>query len=82
MSCPKFRELCLAVAIDYFHFIRPFLIAAGTEISDGFKQLSHIELCKFYPAMISSLKSVSDGDVEQLLSSAPLPYLSYYKKTQ
>ena len=80
MSCPKFRELCLAVAITYFHFVRPFLIAVGTETSDGFKQLSHAELCKFYPALISSLKFTSDGHVEQIMSSTPLPYLSDYQK--
>lgn len=48
-QCPYFREILCAVALMYYHFLRPFLVAVGTETVEGYKQLSHLELCSFYP---------------------------------
>ena len=75
IQCPYFREICCAVALVYFHFLRPFLVAVGSEGVEGYKHLSHLELCSFYPDLIDNLQNVAKGEVDLVLKPSPLPFL-------
>ena len=63
----------------YYHFLRPFLVACGAESVEGYKQLTHKDLCEYYPAIIEELKNVSGGAVEKILKSDPLECLQPWK---
>ena len=79
VKCPYMRELCFAVSLMYYHFLRPFLVACGAEAVEGYKQLTHSDLCLYYPALIEELKSVSAGGVEKILKPETLAYLEPWK---
>jgi len=53
-------------------------VAVGTETVEGYKMLSHLELCEFYPALIAALRTLSAGATEALLSPQQLPFLDHY----
>ena len=57
-------------------------MAAGTETVEGYKQLTHLDLCSFYPALISQLNDVSadDSAAERVLKPDALDYLAAYPK--
>jgi len=80
INCPYMREISFGVAFLYYHILRPFLVAAGTESVEGFKQLTHLELCEFYPAVIAELKNISTSDSSQVLHPDALGYLEAYPK--
>ena len=42
--------------------------------------LSHLELCKFYPALIGALRTLSAGATDPLLLPQQLPFLDNYPK--
>lgn len=79
INAPFMREIALGVAVLYHHIIRPFLVAVGTESIEGFKQLTHLQLCSFYPAIINELSEISSGEgVDKVLQPAALSYLDSY----
>ena len=78
VQCPYFRDICCSVALIYYHFLRPFLVAVGSEGVEGYKHLSHLQLCSFYPDLIDDLRNVAKGEVELLLQPTPLPFLRNY----
>ena len=55
-------------------------VAVGTETVEGYKMLSHLELCEFYPALIAALRMLSAGATDALLLPQQLPFLDHYPK--
>ena len=78
VNCPYFKEICVAVSVLYYHILRPFLVAVGAEGVEGYKHLDHLELCSFYPGIISSLQEASADGAERLLVNRPLDYLDAF----
>lgn len=77
LQAPLFREICLAMALIYYHILRPFLYATGADTSDGFKQLTHTELMEFYPALIADLKLLAGNIINSTCSRFFLNIYSY-----
>ena len=76
-ECPVLYEICISMALLYYHLLGPFKNACGAETNFGRLNLSHSKLLSFYKQFVKTIVDLT-SDPSPMMALYPLPVVSEY----